>query len=186
MKYELREYRASDEKAVNEVALAAFEEYRHHYDDWAAFSRIIGNMASLSESGELIVATVKERVVGAVVYVGPGENKSDFFSLEWPILRMLVVTPAYRGRGIGRALTKACILRAKSDGASLIALHTSPIMAVALPMYERLGFKRQHQAPTIFGVSYSIYVKELTQQVAEPDAGKLLASPCSGSGSDAD
>ena len=161
MEYRTREFRSGDEAAVNEIALAAFEEYRHHYDDWAAFSRIIGNMASLSESGELIVATVQEKVVGAVVYVGPGMKKSQFFSPNWPILRMLVVAPSCRGFGIGRALTEECIRRAARDGAPLIALHTSPIMAVALPMYGRLGFKYQHEAPAIFGVPYAIYIKEL-------------------------
>jgi ribosomal protein S18 acetylase RimI-like enzyme len=183
VKYILREFRPDDEAAVNEIALAAFEEYHHHYDDWAAFSRIIGNMASLSESGELIVATVQEKVVGAVVYVGAGAKKSEFFAAEWPILRMLVVVPIYRGLGIGRALTDECIRRAERDGAPLIALHTTPIMAVALPMYERLGFKYQYDAPMIFGVPYGIYIKELAaQQVAEPDAGKTCASSCSGSG----
>lgn len=112
-------------------------------------------------SGELIVATVQEAVVGAVVYVGPGVKKSEFFSKEWPILRMLVVAPAYRGLGIGRALTDECIRRAVRDHAPLIALHTTPMMAVALTMYQRLGFKYQYEAPRIFGVPYGIYVKEL-------------------------
>lgn len=161
MKFELREFREGDEKAVNEVALAAFNEYRHYYDGWAAFSCIIGNMAALSQSGELIVATVEESVVGAVVYVSPGKKKSEFFLPEWPILRMLVVAPQYRLLGVGRALTKECIRRAQRDGASRIALHTSEIMTVALPMYERLGFRRQHETPSIFGISYAVYVMEL-------------------------
>lgn len=162
-KFELREFRTGEEMAVNEVALEAFYEYRDYYDDWAEFSNIIGNMASLSQSGELIVATVQERVVGAVVYVSPGRRKSEIFPPEWPILRMLVVTPQYRGLGIGRALTKECMRRAQRDGASLIALHTSEIMTVALSMYECLGFRRLHETPNIFGISYAVYVMELTE-----------------------
>ena len=183
MEYKIGEFYSGDEAAVNEIAVAAFDEYRGHYDDWAAFSRIVGNMASLSKSGELIVATVQENVVGAVVYVGPGKKKSEFFSPAWPILRMLVVAPSSRGLGIGRALTEECIRRAERDGAPLIALHTSPVMRVALSMYERLGFKFLHGAPMIFGVPYAIYIRALTaQQVAEPDAGELCASPCGDSG----
>lgn len=161
MTYSLRDFRPGDAQEVNQVALAAFEEYRHHYDDWAAFSRIIGNMASLSESGDLIIATVQGKVVGAVVYVGPCGKKSEFFLSEWPILRMLVVAPSHRGLGIGRALTEECIRRAARDDARLIALHTTPIMAVALAMYERMGFQYMKEAPTIFGVPYRIYIKEL-------------------------
>jgi ribosomal protein S18 acetylase RimI-like enzyme len=153
------------------------KELRHHYDDWVAFSRHIGNMASLTETGELIVATVLEKVVGAVAYVGPGKKKREFFPLEWPILRMLVVAPAYRGLGIGRALTEECIRRAERDSAPLIALHTTPIMKVALPMYERMGFTYRHEAPNIFGVPYGIYVKELAAQHGAPGDAPKAARP---------
>jgi ribosomal protein S18 acetylase RimI-like enzyme len=74
---------------------------------------------------------------------------------------MLVVRPEYRGRGIGRGLTEECVRRARRDGAPLIALHTTPIMAVALPMYERMGFEFLRAAPDRSGVPYGIYVKHL-------------------------
>jgi GNAT superfamily N-acetyltransferase len=160
----VREFQAEDAMAINDLALAAFEEFRHHYDDWTAFSHIIGDMSSLAEHGELIVATVQGKVAGAVAYVGPDKKKQGFFLPEWPILRMLVVSPTYRSRGIGRALTEECIRRAARDGAPLIALHTTEIMKVALPMYERMGFKFWHDAPAVFGVPYCIFVKYLATQ----------------------
>ncbi len=172
MSVSLRDFQSTDAAAVNGVALAAFDELRHDYNDWPTFSRKIGDMASLAETGELIVATVQHKVVGAVTYAGPGKKKREFFPIEWPILRMLVVAPAHRGLGIGRALTEECIGRAQRDGASLIALHTTPIMKVALPMYERMGFEYQYEAQLIFGVPYGIYVKELVaQQGAAVDGG---------------
>ena len=102
-----------------------------------------------------------ERVAGSVVYVGPGKPKRDIFQIEWPIIRMLVVEPAARGCGIGGALTNECIRRAERDDATVIALHTSPIMKVALPMYERMGFEFLREAPSTFGVPYGIYIKNL-------------------------
>ena len=36
-----------------------------------------------------------------------------------------------------------------------------PIMKIALPMYERMGFKFHSEAPTIYGVPYGIYIKHL-------------------------
>ena len=45
--------------------------------------------------------------------------------------------------------------------APLIALHTSPIMTVALPMYLRMGFAKAYDAPPIFGVAYAVYTKAL-------------------------
>lgn len=159
MSYVIKEFQSEDAAAINAVALSAFSEYRQAYSDWAAFSGNIGNMASLASSGELIVATLQGRIVGAVVYVGPGKPKREFFQPEWPILRMLVTEPAARGQGIGRALTNECIQRAQRDKAPLVALHTSAIMQVALPMYQRMGFVYEREAPPIFGVPYGIYVK---------------------------
>ena len=74
---------------------------------------------------------------------------------------MLVVDPAARGQGIGRQLTEECLRRAERDQASVIALHTTPIMTVALPMYQRMGFARVRDAPDILGVPYAVYVKAL-------------------------
>ncbi len=74
---------------------------------------------------------------------------------------MLVVDPACRGNGIGRALTDECLARARRDGAKVMALHTSPIMTVALPMYLRMGFAWLRAAPPIFGVDYAVYTKAL-------------------------
>jgi ribosomal protein S18 acetylase RimI-like enzyme len=74
---------------------------------------------------------------------------------------MLVVDPAQRGNGVGRALTEECVRRAGRDGATVIALHTSPIMTVALSMYRRMGFERLRDAPPIYGVPYAVYGKTL-------------------------
>ena len=74
---------------------------------------------------------------------------------------MLVVDPQQRGAGVGRALTQACIDRAERDGSAVIALHTSPIMTVALPLYLRMGFELVRDAPPICGVPYAVYLKAL-------------------------
>ena len=53
--------------------------------------------------------------------------------------------------------------RARRDGSPVIALHTSPIMAVALPMYLRMGFRLARDAPPIYGVPYAVYLKQLDE-----------------------
>lgn len=75
---------------------------------------------------------------------------------------MLVVSPKARGAGVGRALAQECLARARRDKAEVFALHTSPIMTVALLMYERMGFRFLRDAPAIHGVPYGIYVKSLS------------------------
>lgn len=160
--FTIRDFRKDDSLQVNALAIHAFNQFKDAYIDWAQFKIKIGEMASLAEVGEIIVAEADSKIVGAVAYIGPGAPKADFFRPEWPVMRMLVVDPTFRGLGIGRALADECIVRAKRDGASMFALHTSKLMQVALPMYERMGFKWISNAPDIHGVGYGIYVKNLS------------------------
>ena len=157
----LRDFCPADAAMVNALGVAAFEQYRDAYSDWPAFRSRIAAMSALAETGEIIVAEQDGRIVGAVAYIGPDRPKNDFFQAEWPIMRMLVVAPEAQGQGVGRALACECIGRARRDGASVFALHTSELMRVALPMYERMGFRRHADAPAIHGVRYGVYLKDL-------------------------
>lgn len=105
-------------------------------------------MASLADYAELIVAEDDNRLVGAVGYVAPATPpRADFFDFDWAIVRMLVVDPDSRGKGIARKLTDECVARARRDHAPVIALHTSPTMEVALRMYLKMGFKFARSLP---------------------------------------
>lgn len=147
--------------AVNCLAVAAFAPFASHYSDWPAMAANLAKMSALAENGEVIVAAVDGRVAGAVAYIPPHAPKAMFFDAAWPIIRMLVVDPAFRGKRIGRLLTDECLARARRDGAAAIALHTSPIMTVALPIYLRMGFAKLRDAPPILGVDYAVYTKTL-------------------------
>jgi GNAT superfamily N-acetyltransferase len=57
-------------------------------------------------------------------------------------VRLLAVDPRARGRGVGKALTLACIERARTLGRARVVLHTTRAMTTAWAMYERLGFVR--------------------------------------------
>lgn len=157
----LRDYRETDAEAIVRVALAAFAEFEQHYSDWPLFNANVAKMPGLAKTGEIIVAEDVGRIVGAVAYVGPKATKPAFFDPASPVIRMLVVDPAARGKGIGRQLTEECLRRAERDQSPVIALHTTPIMTVALPMYLRMGFVRAGDAPDILGVPYAVYVKTL-------------------------
>jgi ribosomal protein S18 acetylase RimI-like enzyme len=65
---------------------------------------------------------------------------SEFADPDAAGLRMLAVGPQFQGAGAGRALTEACIARARGEGRRRIVLHSTPVMEVARAMYERLGF----------------------------------------------
>src|SRR5215470_8652318 len=59
-----------------------------------------------------------------------------------PELRLLAVTPAARGHGIGRALVEECIERTRKAGAKELGIHTSISMQAAIHLYESFGFVR--------------------------------------------
>jgi ribosomal protein S18 acetylase RimI-like enzyme len=160
----IRAFQAVDAPRVNALALDAFEQFRDAYDDWPAFRARLSNMSGLADTGELIVAELDGQVVGAVAYLGPGAPKAAFFRPEWPIMRMLVVAPSARGRGVGRALADECLRRARRDGAAVFALHTSELMQIALPMYQRMGFTWAASVPDIHGVKYAVYLKKLDHE----------------------
>lgn len=163
MAFLLRPFQPTDSADVTAAAIAAFEEFRADYGDWPTISRGFERMSALAAAGEMIVATVDGSIAGAVTYVAPGIEKQEWFDRDWPVIRMLVVRPEFRGQGIGRALTEACVRRARRDGASVVALHTSPILDVAFAMYGRMGFTFLRDAPPRGGVPYGIYVKRLDE-----------------------
>ena len=157
----IRDYLSADAENLNQVALTAYGQFRGQYEDWSAMLAWLSKASSLSAIGETIVAEVQDRFAGAVTYFGPDSQKEAFFEKHWSVIRMLVVDPRFRGKGLGRALSTECVARARRDGAPVIALHTSPIMTVALPMYLRMGFTKVYDVPPILGVPYAVYTKAL-------------------------
>ena len=157
----VRDFRDADAAQVDRIAVAAFGQYQADFSDWPEMSAGLARMSAQQGNGEVIVSEAERTILGAVAYVPPGRPKAAHFDQAWPIIRMLVVDPACRGRGAGRALTEECIVRAKRDKSPVIALHTSPIMTVALPMYLRMGFEHWRNLAPMHGVPYAVYVKQL-------------------------
>jgi ribosomal protein S18 acetylase RimI-like enzyme len=154
----IRRFAEADRDAVNAVARAAFAQYAGDYQDWPGFIDGIGRMADLARDADLLVAEQDRAIAGAVAHVGPGRPRAAFFPPEWSVIRMLVVDPRRRGQGAGRALVAACLRLARDAGAPAVGLHTSPVMASALRMYEALGFVRDRDLAPIRGVPYGRYV----------------------------
>jgi len=81
-------------------------------------------------------------LLGTVVYAGPGSPWQDLAAGDEAEFRMLATAVPARGRGVGEALVRACIERAKRTGAPRLVLSTGADMVTAHRLYERLGFVR--------------------------------------------
>jgi ribosomal protein S18 acetylase RimI-like enzyme len=160
---DVRPATADDHAAIDALALEAWQVLKPGYDPqrWNELLASVGKMSTLAREGRLFVVATAQQVGGAVGYMPPGRSNPKIFPLDWPSIRMLVVRPSHRGRGLGKALMNACIRAAREDGARCIGLHTSPIMEVALPMYLRLGFIKDADLPPIAGAPYARYVLTL-------------------------
>jgi ribosomal protein S18 acetylase RimI-like enzyme len=82
-------------------------------------------------------------LLGTVVYAAPGSPWQDLASGDEVEFRMLATAAPARGRGVGEALVRACIERAKKAGAPSLVLSTGPQHVAAHRLYDRLGFTRQ-------------------------------------------
>jgi len=83
--------------------------------------------------GRLYLALVNGQAAGCIAM-----RRFDEQSCE---MKRLYVDPLYRGRGIGEALVRKLIDEAKTMGYRRMLLDTLPVLASAMRMYERLGFK---------------------------------------------
>ncbi len=142
-----REATPAEHSEVARVTVEGYREYASQMspDAWAEYESDLSDVSGRAAGGVILVAEGDGAVAGALAYFPAGRIESDWLPRDWAYFRALAVLPAYRGRGVGRALTVACIDRARSEGAAALALHTTEGMPVARAMYERMGFVRHSE-----------------------------------------
>jgi ribosomal protein S18 acetylase RimI-like enzyme len=106
------------------------------------YERELRDVAGRAETSEVLVARVAGRIVGCVTFVDGEAPLSQVDDPGAATIRMLGVDTEARGRGIGEALVRACIDRARAAGRLRVRLDTRTSMKSAQRLYERLGFRR--------------------------------------------
>ena len=149
---EIRAAAPNEYEAIADITVTAYiEEARRngkadsvgggsHFN--SSYVLVLRDVAGRARDAIVLVAVEGEAVLGAVTYVpGPGPY-AEFDDPDAAGIRMLAVAPDAQGRGVGTALTKACLDRARSEGRARVVLHSTGWMATAGRMYPRLGFRR--------------------------------------------
>jgi GNAT superfamily N-acetyltransferase len=113
---------------------AIVEDYRHDHDP---------------ARERLFIAEVEDERVGCVLLVGGEEGASK--------LRILLVDPDKRGRGIGTQLVSECLEFARRAGYEKVTLWTEGGLIEARRLYERAGFewKKDEEPHLLFGDVFS-------------------------------
>ncbi len=139
---QIRPPRPEEHAAAGEVTVRAYEA-DGHLAGGVGYDAKLRDIARRVELAEVLVAVDGAgAVLGTVTIVRPG---SDYAEISRPgelEFRMLAVAPSARGRGIGEALTKAVLDRARSLGIRKVVLSSGDAMHSAHRLYERLGFAR--------------------------------------------
>lgn len=156
---EIRHAREDELDIVASLSVDAYAEFAAGMspDAWSQFAQQIANSRAQLVDGEILVAVRGGCIVGAVTLFTHWRGaQSDSYGV-----RMLSVPPAERGTGVGKALMRHCIERARHDGRSRVVLTVIPEMEHARDFHEKLGFTRETSldhvpAPGIRAMGYAL------------------------------
>ncbi|MFD5095931.1 GNAT family N-acetyltransferase [Amycolatopsis thailandensis] len=139
---EIRPALAGELEAVGELTLAAYSAERGLVEGVGYAAELV-DATRRAEQAELLVAVDGDgTLVGTVTIARPGTPFAELSREGELEFRMLGVLPSATGRGIGEALTRAVIARARELGADRVVLCSLDTMTRAHRLYERLGFVR--------------------------------------------
>ncbi len=110
----------------------------------ARYLAIVGDARGRARHGVVAVAVDPDgALLGSVTYAVGGSPLAQVAGPREAEFRMLGVTPAARGRGVGAALVAWCIERARGDGMTGVAICSATAMRAAHRLYTGLGFSRR-------------------------------------------
>jgi len=138
---EIRPAVPRDFEALGELTVMAYEAL---FDEpLGGYERELRDVARRAADSEVLVAVGGDEVLGGVTYVpSSGRAMSEFDDEHAAGIRMLAVDPRHQGEGVGRALVKECVSRARAAGRDRIVLHSTTYMTAAQALYRSLGFDR--------------------------------------------
>lgn len=139
----IRPARETDLPAIGVITVEAYsaDGYVDAHDDYA---RTLADAASRFRDAELLVAVDSRsgEVLGSVTVVLPETPYAEISQPGELEFRMLSVASSARGRGVGEALVRTVIDRARAAGIGQVVLSSSEKMLAAHRLYERIGFTR--------------------------------------------
>lgn len=145
----IRESKPDELDKIKKVLIEAYEQYAAILtkEQWENYKNSIIDAAEKSKTKTKLVAIADNVLLGACFIYDSAEKAYGLTDLEieYPIIRLIGVSPKARGLGIATELIRASCNLSLEWGTDRIVLHTSDMMKSAIRLYEKLGFKRAKQ-----------------------------------------
>jgi GNAT superfamily N-acetyltransferase len=139
----IRDVRPGEYATVGELVVDVYASIIPDLDGYADELR---DVAGRIGAGVFVwVAEIDGALAGTVSYVPGLGPYAEFSDPRGAGIRMLAVLPGFQGRGVGEALVRACLDRARADGRKRVYLDTTEWMDAAQRLYLRIGFERAPQ-----------------------------------------
>jgi ribosomal protein S18 acetylase RimI-like enzyme len=160
--FTIRPVEPGDYQALGRITLEAYDSNRDDLGD--DYRDELRDVAGRAAACPVLVAVAPDGVLlGGVAYVpGPDNQMSELERDGEAGVRMLAVDPAAQGIGVGRALTVACVDRARREGRSGMALYTRPANLPAQRLYLSLGFIRDPDRDWQYARGHWLWAFQLT------------------------
>lgn len=144
MDFVIRQVTPGDYESLGEVTAQAYlQDGLLDFGESDAYLGELRDVAKRAADADVLVATQNETLLGGVTFVPSPGPMADIARPGEAEIRMLAVAHAARGRGVGEALVRACVDRARAtEGCRAVVLSTQRTMHAAHRIYERLGFVR--------------------------------------------
>ncbi|WP_235533790.1 GNAT family N-acetyltransferase [Sanguibacter sp. Leaf3] len=131
------------------VAALLVEAYTSDYDISGEYRASLSAVAERAAEHQVWVAVgADDQLLGTVATPRAGRLISELAHDGELDFRLLGVSPAARGRGVGETLTRHVLDLARERGASRVVMNSGPQMISAHRLYHRLGFARFHERET--------------------------------------
>ncbi len=141
--FTIRAVRPEDHERLGDLTAAAYLDdglLDFGVDD--PYLEVLRDVGRRAAHTDVLVAVDPDGVLGGVAFVGGPGPFADVAREGEAEFRTLAVAPAGRGRGVGTALVRECLDRARALGRHRVVLSTQPTMHAAHRVYERFGFTR--------------------------------------------
>ncbi len=139
----IRTIQPADDKALATIIRETLEEFGAAKPGTVYYDETTDHLSAVfQKKGSMYFVVTLEDIVAGGAGIYPTENLPPA-TCE---LVKLYLAPVARGKGIGRLLMQKCEEAARNFGYENVYLETMPELRIAVPMYEKMGYRYLSQS----------------------------------------